>query len=76
MELIFYNNYHNGDIHLSRNFVKDIIKKTNYDKYSYIHNNSSTILKDINNLTYIKASKELYDRVLIYNDTDHTYINT
>jgi hypothetical protein len=51
----FYNTFHNGDIHHSRNFVKDIMKKISSNNYYYLHNNNSEILKDIPDLKYDKS---------------------
>lgn len=49
-EIIFYNHYHNGDIHFSREFIKDIMKKYKAKKYSYwfdtSHVSSEDIIKD------------------------------
>jgi len=47
VKIIFFNHYHNGDIHYSREFIKDIIRKTSADEYSYYHINKSNLLKDI-----------------------------
>ncbi len=47
MRIIFFNHYHNGDIHYSREFIKDIIRKTSADEYCYYHINKSNLLKDI-----------------------------
>ena len=55
-KLIFYNNFHNGDIHVSRDFVKDIVSKINFSEAIYYHENSYTILKDIE----VKHVKEKY----------------
>ena len=46
MQIIFYNNFHNGDIFYSREFIKDIMIKTG-EQHQYNHNNSFSILKDI-----------------------------
>jgi len=47
MNLIFYNYFHNGDIHYTREFIKDIISKTNFDNYFFAHVNKNGLLKDI-----------------------------
>lgn len=49
-KLIFYNHYGNGDVHYSREFVKDIMKKVPAKKYEYYHRHNIGILKDIKNL--------------------------
>ena len=47
MNIIFYNYFHNGDIHYTRQFIKDIISKTNFDNYFFAHVNKTGLLKDI-----------------------------
>jgi hypothetical protein len=61
MNLYFYNLFHNSDIHLSRNFVKDIIEKTNYTDYYYVHTLDVGILKDITNLIEISDIRIKYN---------------
>ncbi|MAW75278.1 MAG: hypothetical protein CMG09_05060 [Candidatus Marinimicrobia bacterium] len=50
--IVFYNNYHNGDIHYSREFIKHIINCLPNKTYYYIHHNSKRILLDIESLTF------------------------
>lgn len=53
-KVLFYNDWHFGDIHMSRNYVKDIISilgTQNYEFYSY-NTNNPYILSDIDNLTH------------------------
>ena len=55
MTLYFYNLGHNGDIHHTREYVRDIINKTSYDKYVYLSENiknCGNLLKDIKNLEF------------------------
>lgn len=47
MTLRFYNHYHNGDIHVSREFVKDIIQKIKPEKTYYHHTNKKGLLADV-----------------------------
>jgi len=49
-KLIFYNHYGNGDVHYSRDFVKDIMKKIPAKSYEYYHRHNIGLLKDIPNL--------------------------
>jgi len=49
--LIFFNNGHNGDIHYSRNFVKDILNQFNVT-VEYHFNCSHRLLKDIKNFSF------------------------
>lgn len=46
--IFFYNNYHNGDVFYSKEFVRDIKNKLVANNYYYIHNNDFSILKDFN----------------------------
>jgi hypothetical protein len=46
--IIFFNNYHNGDIFVSRSFIKDIISKLPNNQYYYAHRNKKYLLKDLN----------------------------
>lgn len=73
-KLIFYNNFHNGDIHASRQFVKDIISKINPKETEYHHVNSSTILMDID-LNHVK-NKYNESNDLFVEDDDNIIINT
>lgn len=76
-DLYFYNQFHNGDIHYSREFVKDIIKKTKFKNYYYAHCNKTGILKDILELKEIKfeLNNELQTLDYFIKNGD-TYINT
>lgn len=75
MRLIFYNNWHNGDIHLTREFVKDIIRKTNFNEYFYLHNNSHKLLKDIENLQFDNTNKYCLDSNIILQINYDIYVN-
>jgi hypothetical protein len=85
--IYFYNTFHNGDVHYSRSFVRDIIKKLPNNDYCYLHNNNPKILKDIQNLKYDKAFFSFdnwnlisaypisyYEQIIF--KTDDIYINT
>jgi hypothetical protein len=78
MNLIFYNNFHNGDIHYTRNFIKDIISKTNYDSYSFNHHNHHNILKDFNirHLNHKLYYNNSYNALLSFSDNDNIVVNT
>lgn len=69
-KIYFYNNYHNGDVFYSKEFVRDIKNKIGNSHY-YIHNNDFFILKDFdikqiravtpdNSLSLSKKDNELY----------------
>lgn len=76
-EIIFFNPYHNGDIHLSREFVKDIIKKIKNKKYYYEHHNCWSLTADIVDLEFREPSffglSQNENIIYLYNKC---YINT
>jgi hypothetical protein len=77
MNINFYNYHHNGDIFLSKEFILDIIKKTNCNKPTYFHNNTFLLLKDIKD--YINQSLitlNLHHNKSIFFENDQIYINT
>lgn len=47
-KLVFYNHFHNGDIHVSRSFVNFIVSKLKSKEieFSYVHKNSKDLLSD------------------------------
>ena len=73
--LVFFNYFHNGDVHSGREFVKDIIKKTGYESVFFYHKLKSSILKDIN-LKEILLDDTIDNDKLIYEDIENIYINT
>jgi hypothetical protein len=76
VKLIFYNLWHNGDIHFTRPFIRDIIKKTNYDEYQYLHFNNPRLLQDIPNLKY--GQPDLYcsdSNIFLKINNDELYVN-
>jgi len=54
-KLIFYNNFHFGDVHLSRTFVREIVKYATARGIScfYKHEKASEILYDIPGLSFV-----------------------
>jgi hypothetical protein len=75
-KLIFYNNFHNGDIHFTREFVKDIMRKTSYDEYYFLHKRSPKLLMDIPNLKYGPLNEKCNQDCPYSVINDETYINT
>ncbi len=79
-KIVFYNSFHNGDIHYSREFIKDIMRKYKAS-YSYYFNNKhikdNELLKDIENITItneIPDEISNVDSITILDDI--AYINT
>ena len=54
--ILFYNELHNGDIHMSRPYVMDMMQILGDNDYYYYHRNNPKILSDIENL---KTSSDL-----------------
>ena len=48
-KILFYNDWHNGDIHMSREYVKDLMSVLGQNEYFYYHTNNNSILSDIDN---------------------------
>lgn len=76
-QLVFYTTGHNGDIHYSRNFVKDIMSKIPV-QVEYRFNASHKLLKDLDKIIFTNSSLDhLRDNEIIYeSDTKILYINT
>jgi hypothetical protein len=58
-EMCFYNDFHNGDVHLSRGLVRYIVKERPSLKYSYIHGCNADLLSDIENVTLVQDRSAL-----------------
>lgn len=76
-KIIFYNHGHNGDIHFSREFVKDIISKikVEFDYQTHTHPN---MIKDIKNLNHkLFKCNQFNNEEIVYNkEHNELYINT
>ena len=59
--LVFYNHWQNGDIHVSREFIKLIMNNIKAENYVYVHNKSKELLKDIPNLKISNEGIEYLD---------------
>jgi len=55
--LHFLNAFHNGDIFVSRNYVKWLIETIKPDNVFYYHDNSEEVLKDIENIKTLPFSQ-------------------
>jgi len=55
-KITFFNHFHNGDLHISREFVRKVIEKVHSidpsTTFSYAHVNDQGLLSDIPNLAY------------------------
>lgn len=78
-DIVFYNNFHNGDLHYSREFIKDIYIKTkdNYnDYYNYHKFDNSEVLLDIEKTINKAYLPNLPDNRGFYDDGRTIFINT
>jgi hypothetical protein len=75
-KVIFYNAYHNGDIHLSRTFVDKIMRANPTYEYKYAHKNKMNLLADVANLESIPYFAEIKESALSYINDDTLYFNT
>ncbi len=57
--ILFYNELHNGDIHMSRPYVVDLMSILGDNDYYYLHKNNSRLLADIKGLKTISSEEEL-----------------
>jgi hypothetical protein len=78
--IIFYNDFHHGDLHYIRPFVRDICKKlkTICGNFYYYHNFSylDDILSELNDVAIRIPSLNLPVHGGIYSDDKNIYINT
>lgn len=75
-KIIFFNAFHSGDIHASREFVRDIKNKT-INSIEYHHNCSPKILADINIEQKAITPQYGYNSAKILYETEELiYINT
>ena len=81
-KVVFFNYYHNGDIHVSRGFVRQIIHKIKQinplTEFVYAHRNSSELLLDIPELKYDPSELAFVrnDHANLLTLGDTVYINT
>lgn len=79
MTIFFFNPCRNGDIHVSRTYIMDIMRKLPNNEYYYIQNANYTsgfILKDIPNLKLSYNINNLDPNISILNIGNTLYINT
>lgn len=80
--IIFYNYCRNGDIHVSRNFVRELCNNLGPNKYFYLHKNDSCLLEDIPFIEHqkladnIQTKRQIPPLNLVFKFNDNNYINT
>lgn len=80
--IVFFNCFHNGDVHVSRGFVRQIMNKVHQldpsVQFAYGHKNTPDLLSDIPNLgfdsSFSSAIRSEHDNLVCVGDT--VYINT
>ncbi len=72
-KITFFNDYGAGDIHYSREFVKDIMRKVPARLYEYEVRQDLRILKDINELFLKKASTDF--RIRYIDELEINFLN-
>ena len=82
MRVVFFNSYHNGDLHVSREIVRKIVDKVHQQdpniSFVYSHRNPSNLLLDISHLGFdpnaINSKRSDHDNLFSFGDT--VLINT
>lgn len=80
--VVFFNYFHNGDIHVSRGFVRQIMNKIHQQdssiQFSYGHKNDPSLLSDIPNLSFDSSALAIVNdsHVNLRKIGDTIYINT
>jgi len=72
-KITFFNHFHNGDLHVSRTFVSEIINKLNISG-SYSHNKNEYLLNDLN-LTK-DSIINIHEKIGAKNKLDSLFLNT
>lgn len=80
MNIVFFNHFHNGDIHVSRGFIRKIMEKVwERDRnvsFTYAHRNSGELLADIDRLGYGGWQGVGSEHSGCYINGETVYINT
>jgi hypothetical protein len=81
-KVVFFNHFHNGDIHVSRGLVRQVISKVRQidpsTQFFYAHRNSGVLLQDIPGLVFDgrAMSNISSEHVSTFSVGDTTYFNT
>jgi hypothetical protein len=77
MRVVFFNYFHNGDIHVSRNIIRMIMNKLPGYSFSYSHKNPPNILADISNLEFSRTGIGMIsEHTSLLRTPDTLYFNT
>lgn len=73
----FHNNFHNGDVHLSKGFIKAYQKIIGHKNFYYIHNCNKKITADLEpDIKTVNANIQNLQDKLIYCENENLFINT
>lgn len=69
-------NCHYGDLHYYKEFIKDIINKTDFDEYYLLeYKSSSEIFKDVDNIKFDYLNNYCYNNQTYYQINNDFYLN-
>jgi len=76
-KIVFFNHYHRGDLHTSKEFVKEVMNKLPDVEFEYWHSNPESILQEIGIGPSAQKTPALLDKQKALMKTkDALYINT
>ena len=75
-KIVFYNHYHNGDVFISKQYIKHIMSLFPDMEYVYYHPNSPKLLKDLNINTLSINDVDLPQKIQTLVVGNILYINT
>jgi hypothetical protein len=75
-KIVYYNHFHNGDVFLSKEYIKELILLFPNMKHIYYHENSSKLLKDLNIQTLSIKDVDFPQKNQIFVKDNTIYINT
>lgn len=68
MKILFYNHYHNGDLFVSKEFIRHIMQQLPNCEFGYYHNNNPKTIRDL--LPYYgRATQSNDERFIVNGDT-------
>ena len=74
-KIVFFNHYHRGDLHTSKEFIRQIQKELPDVTFEYMHFNHPKLTRDLN-IPLIGDPSNLDPKTPFYQDEDVLYINT
>ena len=61
-KIVFFNHYHRGDLHTSKEFVKEVMNKLPDIEFEYWHSNPDSILQEIGISPSLQKTPSLLDK--------------